>query len=1665
MAKRNFIVGGGFVLAAFAAGLFIGKLGSRPVVSDIFQNQPARTALEGGGAPGQAFDQPRAYEEVRANDAPRAETVELDDSTFAFAQLTLDTTDEAPRACFVFTQALNVSGSVNYTDFIKFSPEAKVAAEATGNTVCFDGLDFNKDYTATVREGLPNGNGETLPREDKVAVSFGDKPAYVGFAGNGVILPRMEADGIGIETVNVSKLDIEVRRVGDRALAYKNIVEGDTVAEDRYGYVYGAEDGEDVGVLVWEGELEIAEKPNATVTTVFPLGAALGKARRESTSGLKPGAYFISLKDASDGAPDYRQARSWRWVMFTDLALTTYAGGDGLDVIVRSLATARPVQGVNVKLIAQNNDILSEQISDGDGRVRFPAPVTRGDGPLRPRMIMAFGQKEDFAAIDLDRSPLDLSDRDVAGRMSGSSVDSYVYFDRGIYRPGETAHISGMIRDAQGVAVSGRAATLVIRRPNYTEAASIRLDELKIGGFSHAYDVPLSAPRGVWTAVLKVDGTKDTATSTFSVEDFVPQRIAVNLKTDENTVIGEGERVPVEVETRFLYGAPGSGLRVEGEARLRVDPNPFKDYNDYTFGDARTYFSEQRLNLGDTMSDGEGNATLTLAVDRGIKSSGRPLRADIVVGVAEPGGRVVQESARVPVRVDKRYIGIRRAENVKTGRNEPVQFEIVTLDTQGAQIAVEDLEWKIFEEDYRFEWYRQNGEWRWRRDYRDVLVATDTMATEDEEPAQLARSLDYGSYRLEVRDPETGILTTYRFYAGWASYASGAQSPDQAVLTGPAKPVKAGSRIKVTLAAPYAGEAMIAVATDRIHEIKRIKLDDKPQEVTITTDASWGGGVYVLATVVTPRDAVSQPVPRRAMGVAYIPFDMEARTLDLSYKIDEMVRPRQQITLPVQVKGAGNGEEIMMTVAAVDEGILRLTKFQSPKPEDWYYGKKALGVRLYDDYGRLLNPNLAAATPFGGDQLGGEGLTVVPTKSVALFSGLVTVNGNGTAEVPIEVPDFNGELRLMTVAWSSNKLGSVDQALTVRDPVPAELALPRFLGPQDEATTTLLIDNVDGKTGVYKVNITGDGPVNIDENANFNLAAGQRQDQIFELEAGEIGIADITLSVEGPDDFAVSRSYPIQVRAPYFPVTDVSTETQNPGQTYSAGAALVRGYLPGSTEVQVSYSPLKGIDAPSLLASLWRYPYGCTEQLTSTSYPLLFANQLGSFAGEDTDRALRPRVQEAINKILARQAPDGSFGLWRAGDNYATGWIGAYVTDFLYRAKQQGYYVPQEAMDNAYKALGQITSTDRWISVGYITRVQRGSIYADRQEFLRRRAAAYAFYVLARAGRADLSDVRYFHDSFLEEVPNPLARAHVGTALALMGDRSRATNAFKKAEEVLGYNNSENYYQSPLRDTAAMVALAAEVDNTQLVDRLTTELDKYQKQDTYLNTQEKSFLLLAAAAMLETAGDVQIAVNGAVPDGQGKTPTFQLSRTQLEEGVRLTNEGSGPVFRSVSVYGTPAEAPAPTAKGFTLRKEIRTLDGRSADLANVRQNDRFVVVLSGQPEDFQLHPAVVVDMLPPGFEIEAVVNADDARRGGLYSWLGSLSYPKVAEKRDDRFVAAIDLRRNNRDANSGTFKLAYVVRAITPGNYVLPGAVIEDMYRPGEYARTAVGRLSIAAAQ
>ncbi len=1651
------------VIVAAAAALAVGLLGG------VVLGQT------GGGPSGWFRAAAGGAEAIRSARAPRLGAIAAGD--MAFERLRVETGGDTPVACLEFTQPLANDPQTNFADFIVLQPAAAVQFEPVEKSLCLRGLPYDVDREVTVREGLPSAGGAKTRKDETFNLTFGDRPSFVGFAGSGVILPRAEADGVGIETVNVSKLKLEVLRVSDRILSQRSITEGQAAAEGSWESWDIENEGSDFGVSIWKGDLPVqlrAQDRNRTQTTVFPLGSVL--------KDKNPGAYVIRVVDATPGAGargqnNDRPAGAARWIMYTDMALQSFTGATGMDVVVRSLKSARPMGGVTLTLIAQNNDELARARTNGEGRVRFAQALLKGEGPQRARYVFAYTGGGDFAALDLERGVLDLSERDVGGRVAPGDVDAYMFTERGIYRPGEVVRVNGMLRDPSGRSIANRQSTLVVYRPNGTEFRRQRLGEaVDAGSIIKNLQIDRSAPRGQWRAVLEVDGQDAPAGEvTFAVEDFVPQRLRVKVDGSEAPLTADQSRA-IGVDAQFLYGAPGAGLVVQGEGRLQVDPNPFATFAGYAWGREDDRFDEQFFQLPETVTDGAGRAQLQVALLSPPQTS-LPLRAKIIASVSEPGGRVVRESFDIPVRLQGLYIGVKAKGDGYIAAGQPAAFEVIAVNAEGARTAAR-VQWRLVEEDWNYDWYLEGGQWKWRRTGRDIQVAgaqgtLDVAANAAQTITQA--SLREGAYRLIVRNEATGAETTHRFGVGWGGWTADSDTPDMVAVAPPAAPVKPGSRIEVDVRPPYAGEAQIVVATDRVLSTRTETIPAGGKKISLRVDGDWGAGAYVLVTVMTPRDPAGRRdtpvVPRRAVGVSYVPVDMTNRTLTVAVAEDMgVVRPRQRVNFPITVTGAPRGESVRVTLAAVDEGILQLTKFTSPDPTDHYYGRRALGVGIRDDYGRLLNPNLgAAATPRqGGDSLGGEGLTVVPTKTVALWSGLVKLDRAGKAMIPLDVPDFNGELRMMAVAWSETGLGADETPVTVRDPVVADLTLPRFLAPGDEAFATLRIDNIEGAAGDYQVSLAGQGAARAQAGAQrLTLAKGANQTIRIPVSAPASGIGKLTLNVAGPGNLALTHAYDIESRAPFLPVTAVQMEAQPRGATFALTAASLAGFQPSQSKAIVSYSSLAGLDPAPLLDSLDRYPYGCTEQLVSVAMPLLYANVLAPQAARLRDPRLNPRLNDVVTKLLDRQTPDGAFGLWRAGDSAASPWLGAYVADFLLRAKQAGLVVPDAPMEDVYKGLRAVARLDDFSNVSYAYEVYKWVGNPDTTALLRSRSTAYALYVLAKAGKADIGQVRYFHDARLSAEPSPLARAQIGAALAHLGDRARSRSAFRAAEQALGYRNPGDYYQSPVRDTAGVLALVAEAAKDDaslnpLIQRLTRRLGADQPRADQLMTQEQAQLLMAANALLRTAGPVLVSVNG---QKAGPVSAFEAVASQLQTAITFRNDGAGAVWRSLTLSGAPTSAPPASSNGLSIDKRVFTLVGGLADLNNVRQGDRVIVALSGAPEGQRLYPAAIIDLLPAGLEIESILSPTDGqgevgydgkRVDGPFAWLGRVSSARLTEKRDDRFVAALDVQ-------GGGYTLAYVARAVTPGSYTLPGAAIEDMYKPGVAGRSATGRIRVAA--
>jgi len=1640
--KRLILVIGGIVaacLVAALAGLYVmGGQSGAPGAGILAQLQQGLTAVTGG----------------------KPQAVAAQGGSFAFRRLEIDVSKPQAEACLTFTRPLDASGRTHYEDYLTVDPATRIVVRVVDARLCLAGLAFDKSYSVTLKSGLPSAAGDKLDGEETVPVELRDKPSLVRFAG-GIILPRQDAAGVPVTTINIDKLTLKIIRVGDRLLSQ---IETGTIDQTQ---LYGWDEKQlenNQGVLVWQGSMAVANVKNDTVVTQIPI--------RDLLKGDKPGAYVLVAGDAAKKKPatggedeDGGQQMATQWVVDSDIALTTFqsagaASGSGLTVFARSYDSTRPLTGVKLTLVGRNNNQLANVATDSNGRADFDAGLFRATGGDEPVMVMAYGKDGDFSFLDLRRSAFDLTDRGVGGRDASGPIDTYLYTERGIYRPGETVQAVAMLRDRVGAAANAPL-TLVANRPDGIEVGRITVAGDKLSAGSAAWALPLSksAPHGRWQIAAFVDPKAPAVGRVqFDVADFVPQRLKVTLTALEKSVKPGGD-FHIRAEARFLYGAPAGDLSGDGEAAIAADPTPYPQFRQYQFGRMDDSFSETKVDL--TVPDTDAAGVTTIQGNTGaLADTTLPLRARVRISIHEPGGRTTDKQADIPIRTHDIAIGIRPDfDSGSVPENSRAGFEVIALDADGNRINRSGLTWSWVREDTSYQWFQTNGEWRYQPSTRDRLIASGNTAIGTGAPTRLEQTLPWGTYRLTVSDPQSGAASSYRFYSGWAASASG-DRPDRIPVAADKPSYAPGAVAHVRIKPDGNGKALVVIAGDRVFSSKLIDAPASGASVDIPVSADWGAGAYVLVTDYRSLSEVTGREPVRSIGVAWLGVDNGPRTLTVSIGGADKIRPRQSVTVPVTLKGLSS-ETAFVTLAAVDEGILQLTDFKSPDPVTHYFGKRRLGVLMRDDYGRLIRADKAPVGVLeqGGDSFGGRGLAVVPQKTVALFSGIVKVGAGGVANVPLDVPDFNGSLRLMAVAWSADKLGHADKSLIVRDAVVADLVLPRFLAPGDSIGAALNLDNVEGGPGAYVATIRTSGPVSLPGGAqsvvNQTLVKAQRVLVPVTLTGAGIGVASITLDVSGPGGFKVSHSWPIEVRPAQLDLTR-EDEVPFPGKaSFTANQSLVSDLIGSTANVSLSVSAAHGYNnVAGLLKWLDKYPYGCLEQTTSRAMPLLLFNDMADLVGYPKDQALHARVQDAIDTVLDMQNFAGNFGLWGPGED-ADDFLSIYALDFITQAKARGYVVPADALRRGTAWLKTTASGD-------------GSDLAR----------AYAFYVLAQNGQANISDLRYFSDTKVGGMYSALAAALTGAAAAEVGDRARATYAFNKARDIIARadmnsyataytaNNSWFEYDSLLRDLSGVIALAADNGQADMVPFL---IGRGKSLDTHIqdtSTQEKGWMLRAAYALTKQKIPLSITINGAPATPRDGAVRLTPTLAQLNGGITLVNRGDAGVWRSTAVSGTPTAAQPASSNGVTVAKSVWTMSGAPADLSNLHQNDRVIVEVSGTVPEGVHRQMGVIDLLPAGLEIEQPLKQDDAK---AYKFLDALTDASMQDARDDRYVGsfAIDTvwhRYDKTDMDKRrAFHVAYIARAVSVGKFVMPAAVVEDMYAPAVRARTAMGQVSVSA--
>ncbi len=1522
----------------------------------------------------------------------------------------------APRICSEFSEPL-VKAGVDYSVFTRL-PDPTLAVSVNDRELCIEGVVHGERYRITFRSGLPAASGEEMVRDVVINQYVRDRTPAVRFSGRAHVLPKGGPAAIPVETVNTDAVSLELFHVSDRNL----------LGALRAGYVgrplWGYEQehlSEEIATRVWQGTLELQSVLNRDVTTRIPLAEAL----RDAPTGI------YALKAVLPEADPFDDPASVQWFVLSDIGLAVLDGTDGVSVQAASLSSAQPLPGVRLTLVSHANAILGEVTTDAQGFGAFPAGLSRGVGASGPALILAERGEHDIGFLSLTGPAFDLSDRGVSGRPASGAIDVFATLDRGAYRVGETVHAVALMRDALTRAVDGVPLTAVVLRPDGVEAARLVSAVGTDGGHLFSVPVPETAQRGTWRIEFKVDPKGETLTTqTFLVEDFLPERIDFALSVPSEPVHpGAGTVLPVSVQ--YLFGAPGAGLEVSGEVRRRpvrsLEARP-----GYLFGRHDVPLHPRATVLPAGLTDATGAADLLLDLPE-MPDVFMPSEAVATVRVREGSGRPVERQARMAVRPGSDLIGIRPLFDGALPEGGEAEFDILGLNPDLDPVGM-DVTWSLNRLHTRYQWYEVYGDWKWEPVTRRERIATGELTTAGT-PVRIATPVEWGEYELvaertDGRYTEASVL----FSAGWYAPA-GSDTPDTLEVALDKPRYAPGDTASLRIVAQQAGTAFVSVLSDRVISRKTVELPRGESVVPIDVTTDWGTGAYVSVSLLHPVTDAKARGSVRQLGLAHAAVDPGDRALSVTINAPDQIRPRGTLTADLSVDGLAEGQTAHVTLAAVDVGILNLTGFTPPDPQGHYFGQRRLGVELRDLYDRLIDAKAGnmGRVRSGGDANAGSAFDAPPPTEdlMAVFRGPVAVGPDGKVQLEIPVGAFNGTVRLMAVVWSDTGVGQASRDVIARDPVVMTSSLPRFLAPGDRSRLLLELTHADGPAGAVSLAFASDGIALGRDTLEVVLRENGRAALAVDIEALSLGDHMVTVYATLPDQSVIRNDLRIGVRSNDAEVSITRRFRLGAGETLRLGDAIFDGFRKDSGHALVSAGPLARLDTPGLLSQLDRYPYGCTEQVTSVAMPLLYLSRIAESAGLGARAETDQRIATAITQVLSRQAANGSFGLWRpqSGDF----WLDAYVTDFLSRARAEGHHVPDRAFDMAIDNLSN--------RVNYASDFDRGG-----------EALAYALYVLAREGAASMSDLRYYGDEKADAFATPLAKAQIGAALASYGDQLRADRLFGHAAESLGATTERRGWRSDygtmMRDRAGVLTLVAEANSTAVdTDILVRDLVAVGR--TRRSTQEAVWTLLASHALMKSP-QTQLEVDGALQAG----PFVRvLSGNDDPLAIRAVSENGTDV--TLTTFGVPEVAQDAGGTAYAIDRAYFDMDGAPVEIDQVRQGARMVVVLEVRAVRDNGARLMIDDPLPAGFEID---NPNILRSGDLsgLNWL-ELSYVENAEFRADRFLAAVNLRGDR------VARVAYQVRAISPGTFHHPAAVVEDMYRPEDRGWTGTGQVRIVA--
>ncbi len=1577
--------------------------------------------------------------------------------------LSVEPAEKDRRGTYRLTFSDELAPDQDLAGLVRFEPSLKTSVRKNGRTVLVSG-DFRpgNTYVLKIASGVRSRQGTRTDRDTERSIEVEDLKPELSFVQAGVFLPTTGDRKVFIRTVNLRRARVEIKKVFENNMVQFLQTEKLSSAKTR-SQEFDSSALSRVGVTVASQVLEIGETKNVPLVSELDLRKLIAPKDR--------GIYIVSLNfqredmiwnsdensgrgrrnddyysnPASDGYV-WARGRIYKPVMVTDVGLTWKAGGGSHTVFVTDLLSAAPTRGALVRLMTYQNQAVAEGYTDNEGRIVFEG--------VRDEVFFVTAEREGMRSVlKANEMAWNLSSFDTGGTDAPENgTRAFLYTDRGVYRPGDVVHLSALFRNADGGFPENHPVSLKFFNPRGQERYGRTSKTGKDGFYSFSVETRDDDPTGTWNASLTAGGS--VFQTPIRIETVVPNRLKVLLEAKPRELgPGDGD-LSVLLSSNYLFGAPAAGLDYEARVKVFSREPKFASRPDFSFMNEGTEYSAVDLDSISDKLDEAGKAELSwtwAASDLGEPPGA--LYFQVEARVLEKGGRAVRETKIVPMDPYPFYVGLKKPEldygYAKIG--DEISVPCVVLDAKGAAAEGKDVTYRIYRNARSWWWEYDSAEAfrvRYKTDKQTLLVKEGGLVSKDG-PVVIAFKPDaWGEYFLEVEVSDGGTSPKHRagfFFraSAWSDQAGGENEGVMTLKTD--RPVYyPGDRARVTLATPAAGFLLSAVEKgDRLlsSSWRRIEGNETTVEIPVTRDMI--PNAYVSVSLFQPHGTGSNDRPLRMYGIAPLKVEDPLTRENLTLKTSEVLRPNKDFTVEVRT---ASGTQTQFTVAVVDEGLLDLTRFQTPDAWKSFYAKQRLALATLDLYSQVLGSykdDVFRSFAIGGAEdakslaereLGGkkEDSRVKRFKPVALFSGVLKTDERGVGKATFSMPNYMGSVRVMAVSAKGARYGSSSLTVPVRSDIILLPNLPRVLGPGEKFRVPATVFVLEDGIGKVDVEIATEGPVKATgpKTQGIRTSKNSESDVYFELETlPAVGPAKITVTARGGSAFAREETE-ILVRASSPVIYRSEQITLKPGErrTFS----VETGGLPGTNRTKLTVQRRGDLKLGNRLSWLIHYPYGCIEQTTSAAFPQLY---LRNFIDSKTqDRAIDENIDAAIERLRKFQIPSGGFSYW-PGQTEASAWGTNYAGHFLLEAKALGYAVPQDLLD-------------RWMSF------QQSAATAGRDGM---EARIYRLYLLAKAGRPAIGPMNLIK----ETAPNlrEMESWTLAAAFKLAGmERAAFDLAQRAGTEPKRYTEFAGTYGSDLRDRAMILDAALVLGLTDTADRIFDVIADHVSGNAWYSTQTLGYSLLSMGKYLAAlkAGDNPV-LSGTVTISGGGRKTFSTTEeawtmeipenpaSRQETTVEIdSSAGASRVFALLEWEGQPLKyLDDAVSENFALQIEWRDQNGNTVDPAVLKQGEEFwqtITVTRTGKEYLDLAEIALTQILPSGWEPVNLRLTGETPP----SWTGNRTSgrEKYLDIRDDRISWFFDMPSSLRRMS---FSAKY--QAVTEGSFTLPPTQVHAMYR------------------